>query len=205
MTEVELLNKALGYLGEAPVLSLTQKVTSARAGASAMRQSVEEVLRQQPWNSALKRATLARLIDENAFGPRYSYQLPSDYVKLVEYNDDVNDYRIEGNRIVTDDDVAEILYVAYPADFSVLDAGLIEVLAAKLAFNIAMPVTANAAIQNGMLELSERMLARARTMDARESSHEGKSLYAETLRDSPMIQRRRYSSRTSPTRNRTTS
>lgn len=195
MTEVDLLNQALNYLGEARVQSLTQNTNSAKYGADAMRPSVEQVLRLHKWNSALKRVTLARLADENKFGPQYSYQLPADYVKLVRFNDGVDDYRIEGKIIVTDSDLVELVYVAYPEDFGVLDVGLVEAIASKLAFNISINITGDIATQPRMLDIHERFLARARTNDARESSQEDQSLYAETLRDSPMIRARRGSRR----------
>lgn len=190
MTEVDLLNQSLNYLGEARVQSLTQSTNSAKYGADSMRLSVEQVLRQHPWNSALKRAKLNQLTDQNLFGPKLNYQLPTDYIKLVTFNDEVDDYKIEGKYIVTDETQVEILYVAYPEDFSLLDAGLVEAIATKLAFNIAINITGEVGTQARMLELHERFLARARTMDARESSRDAQSLYHDTLRDSEMIKSR---------------
>ena len=195
MTEVDLLNQALAYLGEARVQSLTQNTVSAKYGSDHLRPSVEQVLRLHPWNSALKREKLARLSEENSFGPKYSYQLPNNFLKLVIFNDDVADYRIEGKTIVTDEDEVELVYVAYPEDFGLLDSVLVEAIASKLAFNISINVTGQIGDQARMLQLHERSLARARTMDARESSRDDNSLYEETLRDSPMIRARHRSGR----------
>lgn len=195
MTEVDLLNQALAYLGEARVQSLTQNTVSAKYGSDHLRPSVEQVLRLHPWNSALKREKLARIAGENAFGPKYSYQLPNEYLKLVRFNDDVDDYRIEGKVIVTDADNVELVYVSYPNNFDLLDAVLVEAIATKLAFNISINVTGQVGDQARMLELHERSLARARTMDSRESSRDDSSLYAETIRDSPMINARYRSGR----------
>ena len=195
MTEVELLNKALGYLGEARVQSLTQNTNSAKVGSDAMRSSVEEVLELHDWNSALSRVELQRLSEENKFGPQYSFRLPNDYLNLVQFNDGVASYRIEGKNIVTDEETVEILYVAYPKDFSVLDASLVKAIASNLAFNIAISVTGDIGSQPRMLELHERFLARARTKDARESGRHAETLYEDTLRDSPMLKVRRQGTR----------
>jgi len=195
MTEVDILNQALGYLGEARVQSLTQASNSAKVGSDAMRSSVEEVLEIHDWNSALERQTLSRLSQENKFGPKYSYQLPNDFMNLTTFNDGVAEYRIEGKRIVTDETEVEIVYVAYPTDFSVLDASLVRAIASNLAFNISINVTGEIGTQGRMLELHERFLARARTKDARESSRESQSLYEEFMRDSPMLKVRRQGSR----------
>jgi len=97
MTDVDLLNQALRYLGESRVQSLTQKTNSAKYGSDALRPSVEQVLRLHHWNSALKREELNRLVEENKFGPKYCYQLPNDFLKLVKFNDGVEDFQIEGD------------------------------------------------------------------------------------------------------------
>jgi hypothetical protein len=191
MTEIDIINQALNYLGEARIQSLTQNTNSAKYGLDSLHASVDQVLRLHKWNSAIKRETLVRLTEDNAFGAKYNYQLPNDFVKFVQMNEGTEAYRIEGKRIVTDENLVQLVYVAYPDDFSAIDAGLVEAIASKLAFNISIQVTGETSNQTRMLELHERFLARARTNDARESSLDDQSLYAETLRDSPMIQARR--------------
>lgn len=194
MTETQLLNLALGYLGEARVDTLTQNTNSAKHGAEKMRASVEQVLRVHRWNSATERQQLQRLTEENSFGPKYSYRLPTNYIALIEINgkehDTEDDDRIEGSFLVTDEEEVEIVYVGYPSDFSVLDPALAETIAAKLAFNICRNVTGSDSDQPKMLELYERFLARAKVSDAKESSSRGKSAYALTMENMPMTRRR---------------
>lgn len=204
MNEIDLINQALNYLGEPRIQSLTQNTTSAKYASDSIELSVRQVLRLHDWNSAQKRIKLSRLVEENLFGFKYNYQLPNDYIRLVSLNDYEKDFKIEGRILTTDEDEIELLYIAYPRLFSDLDPGLIECIASKLAFNIAINVTGDKGAQVNMLELHERQLARARTNDAQESSPEDLSIYRETLRDSEMIQMRN-STRYSPTRARRTS
>lgn len=195
MTDVGIANQALSYLGEARIQAFTQQSNAAKQAADAFEPSVRQVLRMHPWNSALAKETLSRLAGENEFGFKYSYQLPADFVKLVRFNDDVDEFEVIGKTIATNEDAVQIVYVAYPQDFSTLDSLLVEAISAKLAFNISIQVTGEIGTQARMMELYERHLARARAMDSRETSRDEQSIYEELKRDSRMIQARNRSFR----------
>jgi hypothetical protein len=87
--------------------------------------------------------------DDNGLVPLYewshSYQLPSDFILLVELNGTSalsklqlgSEYEINGSLIYTDDDYADIKYVQYTDDVTRFDALFIDSLATLLASNVA--------------------------------------------------------------------
>ncbi len=194
-TDISIANQALAYLGEPRIQTLEQKTNSAKAAKDQLRPSAEEVLELHDWNDCRTRSVLSALVTTPAFGFSKAYQLPTDYLRFISLNDDEIDYEIEGDQIYTDEDAVELKYVAYPPNFSKVKPALARAIAAKLAQNIAVIVTGESAMQDKMLVLFERMLARARTQNARQSSSQAQSLYYETLRDSEMIKVRNQSFR----------
>lgn len=194
-SEVSIANQALAYLGEPRIQSLDQNTNSAKAANDMMRPSIEEVLELHDWNECRARVKPASLADAPAFGFSKAYQLPADFIRLISINEDEIDYELEGGKIFTDEDDIELRYIAYPSSVTVIRPALARAISAKLAQNISVIVTGEAAMQDKMLALFERMLARARTNNARESSSNAQSLYYETMRDSEMLRTRNQSFR----------
>ena len=83
MDKTGIANLALSNLGEASIQSLSDNNARARACSSRIEDVIVSVLRMHVWNSALERALLTN-IGEPIFGWNYIYQLPADYIRVVE-------------------------------------------------------------------------------------------------------------------------
>lgn len=174
-SKTELLNEALTRVGQEPVNNITDTTSpTARLGNRLFNDAVRELARMHPWNFLMKRATLTA----NTTGPiaefTYSYNLPTDCVRLVRVNGAQDDYvedihKVVGRTVETDADSVKIEYVAYTDDTSKFDplfqAALVVLLASKLASRIGKdPARSQALIQ----EFEQVLLPRAMHVDSNE-------------------------------------
>jgi len=77
-TAITICNLALGKLGAARIISLTEASPEANACSIHYEQTRNEVLRAHRWNFAITRATLTELASAPEFGWAHQYQLPND-------------------------------------------------------------------------------------------------------------------------------
>jgi hypothetical protein len=106
MNEVTLCNDALARLCGRSIMSLDDETEEARLCKRHFVTSVREVLRDGVWRCARRRVRLSPLAEEPAFGWGSQFQLPPDFVRLVELNErrvgmaDCPLYEIEGLRLL---------------------------------------------------------------------------------------------------------
>lgn len=146
-------------------------------------QSRRKVLREHPWNFAIKRAQLAASATAPAFGYDKQYPVPSDFLRLLTVNDSVytsdvpassKDFKVEANNILisnifSDSNTMNITYVSDFTTVSQMDPLFVDVLAYEIAVNVAYKVAeSNANIQR-VAELQKQRAALAKAIDGQES------------------------------------
>jgi hypothetical protein len=146
--QVEIFNRALLKLGSGPVTGVNDKGVPGTTMNSLWNTVRQATLRRAWWSFALRRALLPALAAAPAWGFKYAYQLPSDFLRLVQANDyflrpSMDDYRdsddspyaIEGKTLLTDFPAPlKVRYVADVTDPGAFDALFVEALASKLAY-----------------------------------------------------------------------
>ena len=174
-TEVSICANALRRLGDDPITSLTDDTERARLCNAFYSDARDAVLRSHPWNFAITRATLAQLSDTPAYGFNYQYALPTDPFCLrvleMEYKDyifKVENVATHGRVLLTDEGTAKILYIASITDTTLFDAMFVDTLTAKLAVDLAYPVTNSMQVQTNMQKLYQLKLSEARSIDGQE-------------------------------------
>jgi hypothetical protein len=145
-SEVEICNRALQKLGAKRIVSLTEDSPNARSCNFAYTIIRDEELRKHTWSCATKRASLAALTELPLFGKALAFQLPSDFIRLLppdaSQNLNTHDWQIEGNKIYTDYGAPlEIRYVFRLEDPNVMDSLFKDVVAVKLAMELAEEIT----------------------------------------------------------------
>src|SRR5690606_7797987 len=105
---VSICNMALGELGINAITSLDQATADARLCNRFYEQTRDEVLRAHPWNFAIKRVNLSAISTAPVFGWLYQYQLPSDYLRLIQLNgweedEQADRWEIEADKLLTDE------------------------------------------------------------------------------------------------------
>lgn len=161
----------------------------------------KKLLREHPWNFAIKRAILAASATAPVYGYDKQYPVPSDFLRLLTINDatytqDVPSptgrFRVESGAILAsniynDSTSLKITYVSNFTNVSQMDALFIEIMAYELALAIAYKVSEN---NNNIQRLGEllrdkkslakgidgqedppRIIQRSRSRHARRNNH----------------------------------
>ena len=168
MDKTGIANLALSNLGEARIQNLTENSSRARACSARIEAVIETVLRMNVWNSALERKLLTQ-VDAPIFGWNYTYQLPSDCIKVVEV-EPVSKFQVEKKNILSNETSLYLLYVATPTDINNLDSLLSEAIAMKLAVEIAETLTSKEGLKNEMSQKYFIALQEARSANSRDKT-----------------------------------
>lgn len=172
MTKTELANIALGHLGSALIQSVDEVSPSAQHIRRMWDFVRDGLLRQKDWNFALKRATLSRLSEDPLFGWTAAYQLPSDYLRAIEWNGQEAgtgeaQFDIEGERLLcnfetgTTSPRSELRYIAKVENVNEWDASFNEAFSYKLAAAIAPSISTSAGLATDMNRIGEQVMLRA--------------------------------------------
>jgi len=165
-SKVEICNFALQNLGQELITSLDEKTKNARECNLRFDSARRSLLRMHLWNFAIKRASLNRETSTPAFNYSYQFSLPSDCLKVIMTETEetfqaltpiaidpintiseipnrvtVDKYRIEGKKLISDEQVVGIKYIADITDTGQFDSNFTELLARLLAANIARSIT----------------------------------------------------------------
>lgn len=183
LSKIDICNHALLKVGADTIASLdTAQATTDAVIYSAklcnifFDQSVEETLRLYPWNNATKRASLVQLSETPAFKWKFQYELPTDFVRLInlydstEAHDDRLEWCKEGNRVLCDYEKVFITYIAKPADISSLDSLATQCLVCVLAMKLVQPMQLDDSLHSKIQqELVGFLLPQARSIDTIEN------------------------------------
>jgi hypothetical protein len=121
-------------------------------------QVLDATLAAYPWNFAVKRRSLAKDAQAPDWGFNNAYTLPSDFLTLIEINNNP-EYRLEGGKILTDENAPlKIKYVFRETNTGNFEALFSEVLATRLAYEACEELTqSNTKKQILAQELRERI------------------------------------------------
>lgn len=182
ISEVSICNHALDLLGGDPILSLDDDTRAGRLCRRNYERCRDAVLRAYPWNPAIRRASLAALVDAPAWGFLFQYALPEGpeppaCLRVLQLEDEIagraGAYRIEGRRLLSNDgpplNIAYIGRIADPNEFGPL---LADAISARLAAELAYALTGSSALGEAAAQSYRAKLAEARAVDAQEGSAE---------------------------------
>ena len=196
-TLTDLANAALAYLGDSAITDISDTTNKpARVCNQFAQRAINETLRLGRWNKATKRAVLVKDATGPAFGYTYSYKLPDDFLRMLEINgeewqDSTEFYEIEDDRLLSDEDKAEIRYIGR-IEIAQADDLLKEAIALRLAVKVAVPLTGSAEMQAAMLGMFQKALAEARQADAVESGGREKSAWTRIFGRSRLLRARTW-------------
>ncbi|MGL5363063.1 MAG: hypothetical protein ACRDBH_09295 [Bosea sp. (in: a-proteobacteria)] len=145
-------------LGAARISSFDDNTTEARAIKSLYDIARRTLLRRALWSFAKRRTKLAAVAlaaGTEDWDFKYQYNLPVDFLRLIQVNDysvpigfnpgrtrDDSPYQIEGNRILTNFPAPlKIRYIADVTDPTKYDSIFIEAFASQIAFECCETVT----------------------------------------------------------------
>lgn len=177
ITQVGICNSALAKVGQAPISSLTQETRAAQILNSIWDLVQDELLASHPWNFALKRAALTPTSDTPAYEFDYEYDIPNDCLRVLESETDFTasgvDWMVEGRKILTNEETLNIRYIYRNEDFNSWSGPFAEVMAWRLAQDIAFALTQSTEREKSCAEQYQRALSLARSTDAAEGIMRG--------------------------------
>jgi hypothetical protein len=179
---VQIVNNALIKIGASTILTLTENSEAARAANLIYEQVRDASIRDHVWNFAIRRVELAQNSTAPAFEFSYQYNLPSDCLRVLQMEDMGMYYKIEGGKLLTDEGTAKILYLSRVEDVNLFDALFVEALSARIAAELSVTLSESNTLYSNMMEMYQRKIADARSMDAQESGYQ--ELIADTWLDS---------------------
>lgn len=180
--KVDICNRALMLIGQDTLSSVNDDSPRGRICFREFDAALDATLRSYHWPFAIKRAKLARLVDEPEFEYKYYYELPHDMLRIVEiFSDGEHDrhtwydgsidssstyvhrkpYEIEGHRIATNMLAVNLKYIAKirPED---LDAITNDVVAYKLAAVLCTVLIENPEMKQLLLQEHAMLMSQAR-------------------------------------------
>ena len=180
ISDIAICNRALDMLGADPIVSFDDATQVGRLCKRNYEPVRDAVLRAYPWNPAIRRAALPALTEVPAWGFAFQYALPEGpepprCLRVLSIESETvgqaTEYRIEGRRILSDEGPPlHILYIAQIIDPTRFGPLLADTIAARLAAELAYPLTASTSLGQAMGQSYRDKLTEARAIDAQEGS-----------------------------------
>ena len=167
----DIVNRALLKLGQETVIDLTEDNERARS-ANALYNSVRDtLLSTYRWNFATKRAILEACELTPAFGFKYQYDLPSDFLRLISLPDAPDNardnYAIEQQHILTDyKSPLKIIYTARVTRANLFPAYFMEAVACRLAYELCDRLKQDVSRKNVLMQEYEMAIREAKKSNA---------------------------------------
>ena len=169
--EVDICNAALIKLGANTITSLTENSPAARRCATVYPQQRDLLLRGHFWNFATKRKTLAQLSATPDFEYDFQYQLPTDFIRVLEiYNYPTAKFKIEEDRLLTDLSSVQLVYIRKVTDPNKFDPSFTQALAGALAVELSYSLAASPTLAQIVQRQAKDLLRKAKTIDSQEGS-----------------------------------
>ena len=159
MTDVQICNLALARLGDARITTLSDATAQAQYCSLFYAQTLEELQTEFDWQFCRKLASLTANATAPAFGYTRRFAVPTDFLRLIRLNgidedENFSKWEIVDGFIHTDlAEPAQIEYIANVTDSTKFPAVFVEILSAKLAANLALPLTGSKELFAQMAEV----------------------------------------------------
>ncbi len=175
-TSTDIANDCLHFIGLESVSNIdtdpSKRAQICRRWLPIKRQ---ELFRRHPWNFLIRRAQLAATAETPVFGYAYSFQLPTECLRLYkvqavnEYDYPECDYKLEGRTIVTNQATCYITYITDTEDYSQMPADIRMALVYGLGVAVAPVLTGKPQITNLCTQAYKEALAEAISADSTEN------------------------------------
>lgn len=167
---VDIANRALDKLGHGSITSFSDNNKAAKLVNRSWSIVRNQVLRDHPWNFAVKRVVLSPLSESPDWGFTYQHQLPSDLLRLLDIRDmSAGDYQVEGNKILADTDTLYVRYIQEITDPNEYDSLFIDAISSRLAYELCESLTQSNAKKNILAQEYKDSLQSAKFVDAVEN------------------------------------
>lgn len=170
---VQICNLALAKLGsDSFITSLDDDTKSARHFSIFYEPIRDSLIRSHLWRFARKRYQLAPLVERPSFDGGYYFQIPVDCLRVVtpddEYFETYGRWFVEGDKILADTNLLQIVGLQRITDPSRFDAVFTEALATRLAHELCIPLAQSESLKKSLKDDARELIIRAAHVGATE-------------------------------------
>lgn len=165
-SDINIVNNALIALGEKTILAVSATTKAGRLLLIMFDDKRDYLLRKYRWTFAAKRKNIAPDVETPSHQYAHQFTLPSDCLHFRSTYPDTIAYRLEGNKILCDEDELDIEYTRRITDPNEMDVTFREAFSALLARELAIPICDSLRKYNKMDEAFEDKIADARFSDS---------------------------------------
>ncbi len=140
-SEVSICNIALNHLGERRITALTEDNPSARLCNDNYFDTRDSEITKREWNFAIARTSLAQDVTGPIFEFDNSYQLPVECLRVLNTEEELDIWRIEGRKLLTNADSVFIRFLQVVTDPNQFPHDFIQALGLALALVIGTAIT----------------------------------------------------------------
>lgn len=171
-TETEICNVALLSIGEETINDIAEN-THCKLYYPSCR---DYLLRKHTWNFAEKRAKLGKTAAGALFEYTNKFFLPADYVKAIRLYNNEEDYRIEGQYLLSNSDEINLIYTAKIQDPNEFDDMFRAALELRLAAYLALSMKGSNSLFDQLRTYSKEECFMGQVKDAQEGTPINQSL-----------------------------
>lgn len=185
-SEVSICNQAISWLGGKAIISLDDGTTEANLCKANYEHLRDVVLEAKAWTFAVKRLQFAKLSEDPVFGFSAAFAIPTDIITVLQAsaastgisvtgpgsrsstgNGDEQRtlWQREGQTIVCDEAAMYGRCIQRITDPTKFSPGFVQALAARIAREIALPLTHSQTLEDKMVVKYDASLAEAGTFD----------------------------------------
>lgn len=162
----QICSAGLAMLGQNPISDIEGTNPHAVLCKSIYYVTRDGLLSQYNWRFATKRVALAYSTTVPDYEYAYQYPLPSDCFRVQATHDRTITYVIESENLLTNYDEVYIKYTRRVDESGYLDPLFVELLAARIALKLAMPILKKASAVQLMAGFAKEALSAAKHNDA---------------------------------------
>lgn len=172
-SQVEICNLALAKLGQQPFITSISEASKAANLLNVFYNPVRDsLIREYLWKFARKRVQLTPLTEEPAFDGGNYFQIPTDCLRVVSpgdnYRQQYGRWFVEGDKILADTTTLNLVYLQRVTDPNLFDPIFVQSFAAKLAYELSMPLCQSQSLKDAMGTEYQRMVVKAAFVGATE-------------------------------------
>lgn len=168
-SEVEICNMALVPLGVDRISSLTEETHQAKVCNAIYSIIRDEELSNHTWSFATKRVQLAQTTNTPVFEFSYEFQIPTDCLRILNIDATSYEYRVEGDKVVSDYATPYIRYIYRVTDTTKFSQQFISLLTARLKYELSISLTDSKTLLSTLYNAYTIASARAKAIDSQSS------------------------------------
>lgn len=169
MSDVSICNSALIKLGVETITALSDNTRQAKLCNEQYDKLRKSLLREHPWNFAIKRAALTASVTVPAWGFSHQFNVPNDCLRLIDTEYPQDKYQVEDSIILANRDTLNIRYVHDVINTNKFTPDFSELLSLKIAIDLSYVLVQSNSLTQQLVGLYDRKLRDVRSFDGQEN------------------------------------